>query len=712
MTKRFFAVPIARIPGAVCLLAATLVLASCGGGGGGDAPRLTLQLSPASVSVDVITGQQETFQTVGTVGGTVDGVVNVLVEDAAGVLDPSVEVTQVGATQYAARFRTAGGLAINTYTGTFVIRLCGSGPPTCSPQYATADLAYTINVVPEPPPPPPVLTGVSPSQSVAGNPGFVMTVAGSNFRAGSVVYWDGSPRPTSFLGPSTLQAVISADDVADGGAKSVVVMTPMPGAASSGSLIHTVVNPVPSLVLVSPVRTTAGCGPFTLTVTGAGFVPSSVVRWQGSALATSFVSPTALRATVPAGLIASEGSGSITVSSPLPVGGVTAARPVTVTASSAPTTPFVARQNDAGHTGVGHNRCPDSPSPLWDIALDGNVTYPLIAGGRVFVTVPNVTTSQTTLLALDADTGAVLWGPVVVAGEPAFFGRAEAAYDNGTVFVAANVDPALPVTPSSGYRPGSVQAYSAATGALLWRAPVVALSLTSDLVGPVATNGRVYVGGRTDSARLFAFDQATGAAVFAVSSLTNSPALPAVAANAVVVSTPCETAAFHPASGASLWVRPAGCSGGGAGLPILTDGLVYSDTTGLGELAQVYALADGSSVGEFPRNRDPAIRAGVSYGRVRFTDALRAAVIATDDQLWSFTEPGFGVVNTSVQVVDDLVIAGNRDNGTLYALDAATGRVAWTLTSVQDTPGAAAGDNLLVVPAGNRLKAWRVGTDQ
>jgi len=60
---------------------------------------------------------------------------------------------------------------------------------------------------------------------------------------------------------------------------------------------------------------------FTLTVNGTGFVSGAVVDWNGSPLATQFVSASQLTATVPAADIAVPRTASVTVVNPAPGGG-------------------------------------------------------------------------------------------------------------------------------------------------------------------------------------------------------------------------------------------------------------------------------------------------------------------------------------------------------------------------------------------------------
>lgn len=64
-----------------------------------------------------------------------------------------------------------------------------------------------------------------------------------------------------------------------------------------------------------------GSGAFTLTVNGTGFVPGSVVNWNGRKRTTSFVNNSQLKASIPASDIAKAGAASITVVSPKPGGG-------------------------------------------------------------------------------------------------------------------------------------------------------------------------------------------------------------------------------------------------------------------------------------------------------------------------------------------------------------------------------------------------------
>ncbi|MGQ9927228.1 MAG: beta strand repeat-containing protein, partial [Chloroflexaceae bacterium] len=89
-------------------------------------------------------------------------------------------------------------------------------------------------------------------------------------------------------------------------------------------------NPVPAISTLDPATATAGSAAFTLSVTGSGFVNGAVVRWNGTDRDTTFVSPTELRAAIPASDIAAAGTASLTVVNPAPGGGTSAPATFTI----------------------------------------------------------------------------------------------------------------------------------------------------------------------------------------------------------------------------------------------------------------------------------------------------------------------------------------------------------------------------------------------
>jgi hypothetical protein len=84
---------------------------------------------------------------------------------------------------------------------------------------------------------------------------------------------------------------------------------------SGGALAQA--HPVPLINQpLAPAAALPGGAGFTLTVNGTGFASGAEVRWNGTALATTFVSASQLTAAVPASNVASAGTASITVTNP------------------------------------------------------------------------------------------------------------------------------------------------------------------------------------------------------------------------------------------------------------------------------------------------------------------------------------------------------------------------------------------------------------
>jgi phospholipase C len=82
-------------------------------------------------------------------------------------------------------------------------------------------------------------------------------------------------------------------------------------------------NPVPTITQpLVPASVAPGSAAFTLTVNGVGFLSSSVVNWNVTALTTTFINSGKLTATVPAGKISRAATAAVTVVNPSPGGGI------------------------------------------------------------------------------------------------------------------------------------------------------------------------------------------------------------------------------------------------------------------------------------------------------------------------------------------------------------------------------------------------------
>jgi uncharacterized protein (TIGR03437 family) len=80
-------------------------------------------------------------------------------------------------------------------------------------------------------------------------------------------------------------------------------------------------NPVPNITSLSPSSATAGTSSLTLTINGAGLIPSSTVTFAGTARAASLISSGQLTITLTSADLAGAGSYAVVVTNPAPGGG-------------------------------------------------------------------------------------------------------------------------------------------------------------------------------------------------------------------------------------------------------------------------------------------------------------------------------------------------------------------------------------------------------
>ena len=114
----------------------------------------------------------------------------------------------------------------------------------------------------------------------------------------------------------------------------------------------------------------------------------------------------------------------------------------------------------------------------------------------------------------------------------------------------------------------------------------------------------------------------------------------------------------------------------------------------------------------------PAI--GTQSGYFLQSGTLRAVSLSSNSVQWSFA--GDGTLVTSPILVNQFVFIGST-SGNLYALDASSGAVQWTVNvgaafphgagwgSGMPLTGLSAGDGLLIVPAGTKVIAYTLSTN-
>jgi len=101
----------------------------------------------------------------------------------------------------------------------------------------------------------PTVSSLSPRATARGGPAFPLAVDGSNFVSGSVVRWNGSDRPTTFVNSTLVTAQIPADDIVESGTATITIFNPAPGGGRSEEGLGFIIgglNPVSVAVAADP----------------------------------------------------------------------------------------------------------------------------------------------------------------------------------------------------------------------------------------------------------------------------------------------------------------------------------------------------------------------------------------------------------------------------------------------------------------------------
>lgn len=148
-------------------------------------------------------------------------------------------------------------------------------------------------------------------------------ILGSGFVPSSKAYCNGQPLVTTYVGATEVDAVLPPTIAELAENVTLQVLNPTAAGAASNKFSVTINQGAPVLSSLSPTSVVAGSSDFLLTVDGKGFLPDSVVLWNGNSVATTFVSPEELTAQVSASLVASIGTTDVAVQNPTSPGGST-----------------------------------------------------------------------------------------------------------------------------------------------------------------------------------------------------------------------------------------------------------------------------------------------------------------------------------------------------------------------------------------------------
>lgn len=515
-------------------------------------------------------------------------------------------------------------------------------------------------------------------------------------------------------GATQTSTTVPADTLANGSYDVVVGIVDLlsfPGAGPNSELafggfayasVSVVSGPPPSLssVAIAPSAVAVSTGKTLQLAAVATFSDGSTqdvttqATWSSANTSTLTVSS--------GGLITGVAPGNAAVSAQYD--GQTAGLTATVyTLNLSPVPPLsqtVTYQGDYAHSGritFGASGPSFPPAGHWSVTLGGTLTsYPIIAGGMVFVTTDLSPTGQATgnsLYALDETTGSIVWGPATAA---AITGFSAIAYDHGTLFVTGDY---------------GVRSFDAATGTPGWaNYQLTAYPLESI---PTAVNGILYV--NTEDV-LFALDEVSGSTLWLTGAAGATSGAPAVSSDGVFTALQCAAYKLDLFSGLVLWHFQTDCSSASGITPAYANNSLYargiSDTTNGPQNRQLNA-ATGAQQATFLADAIPAF--SDTAGFFLSGGTLTASSLSSGSTLWTFT--GDGHLISAPLVIDSVVVIASS-SGMVYALDTASGAVLWSDTAggpiaapdaVSAPPsGIGAGEGYLVVPAGNVVSAWRL----
>ena len=368
------------------------------------------------------------------------------------------------------------------------------------------------------------------------------------------------------------------------------------------------------------------------------------------------------------------------------------------------TTQAVAYQIDVAHSGVAP--MPGASFPVdvsWRVQFSDDVSYPLIAEGKVFVLTEGSSSgsNRTQLYALDEQSGKGVWGPVDIIASPFLF--ATHAYDAGRLFVINFA--------------GVLHSFDAATGVPGWSVKLpTQYAFTAP---PTASQGKVFVAGAGSGGTVYAVDQKSGTLLWTRSIQGGADNSPTIGPHGVVVSYMCQTYSFAPENGATVWQIDLGCFGPGGPAAPYSGGNLYVRDFDFSTSRNSLSVRDESTgaliatrlLDGLPMSSIPAVASGAVY--LQDSGTLRRWDSRLQTASWSFA--GDGTLSSTPIVVGPYVVVGGT-SGKLYAVDAISGSLHWSaqlpasvnVSSQPPLTGLAAGEGYLVVPAGHSLSAWRL----
>ena len=177
-----------------------------------------------------------------------------------------------------------------------------SGGRLFSPGTRTNGMPFTVA---------PHISAIFPESAPLGNTPLLLSVRGSGFEPGSIIFVDTVPIDTTRLSDDEVTGIVPVTISGVAGPHLVRVLTQ--GGVRSNAAVLTIIPPPPLLRSVRPGFVVLGSGNVSLFADGAGFDSSAIILIDGSGVATRVVSQQEVIGTVPASRLSTPGTRRVRV---------------------------------------------------------------------------------------------------------------------------------------------------------------------------------------------------------------------------------------------------------------------------------------------------------------------------------------------------------------------------------------------------------------
>ena len=283
----------------------SLVLIGCGGSSGGSKTTTPPPISQANNPVPTVNAISPTNVPAGSPAQTVTFTGTGYINGTTATLNgASVQANYVSATSLQATVPAAA-LAAGQVADFVLSNPSPGGGSSTAVKFSIMS-------------PTPVVSGVAP-RSVPQGADAMITVSGSGFEANSVVLYNGSARPTTFVDSNTLQVTLTANDVKSFGTGEISVYNPGPGGSTSTPTELAIAASTPTITYVSPSAIAPNSTtnvPISIYINGSGFAANATVQANGTLLPITSQSGTYISASLAPSFFAAPGSIQFVVSNP------------------------------------------------------------------------------------------------------------------------------------------------------------------------------------------------------------------------------------------------------------------------------------------------------------------------------------------------------------------------------------------------------------